>query len=54
MTDQQKREFLQEQLPYEFWMMHESFNRLCKTTVTEKAVQNALIESFSIHVRNLL
>lgn len=46
-------EILGEHLPYELWMLEETFTRLNQSK-TDVVLTNALIEAFCIHARQLL
>lgn len=46
-------EILREHLPYELWMLRETYARL-KSPPADDVLRNALIEAFCIHARQLL
>lgn len=53
-TDTTKLDFfLTVSLPYELWMLDETFKRL-NEPLTDQVIANALIESFCIHARQLI
>ncbi len=46
-------ELFKEHLPYEIWMLHETLDALNRSA-SDKVLENALIESFAVHARNLI
>jgi hypothetical protein len=54
LTDQELRDYSKEQVVYEFWMFRAVGEALLAPVQMSQALRNALIESFAIHLRNLI
>ncbi len=52
-TNTTDEEILGEHLPYELWMLRQTYEKL-RSPLANKVLRNALIESFCIHARLLL
>jgi hypothetical protein len=54
MTNISKEEILEKHLPYEIYMLRQTYRKLAEGQPQDEVVGNALIESFCIHARSLL